>query len=182
MKLKKITNENFVDEAKFNKLAKDKSIAVAIRQTKKEIMDYCNRKDNTDEVIKLYKELYNINKNLKFHSKEFILAACSLVVTYIFTKYTDVTEQLSELANSGVANSPEINLAVIIAQIVVLVICLIFILGSISIIGLYFAHFIVKSLRNLHSEYDLFIMPYLCDMLYERLKSEGINPLKINFE
>ncbi len=182
MRLKKITNANFVDEAKFNKLAKDKSIAVAIRQTKNEILEYCNRKDNTDEVIKLYKELYNINKNLKFHLKEFLLAACSLVATYIFAKYTDVSEQLSELTNSGVVNSSEINLTVIIVWIVVLVICLIFFLGVISIIGLSFGHFILKSLRNFHSEYDLFIMPYLCDMLYERLKSEGMNPLKINFE
>lgn len=173
---------DFVDEKKFKILCEDRGIDVAIKQTKTMIREFCNRKDNTKEAVELYKKLYNANKHLRFRLRDFLISVATLTMSYIFTKFTEQSERLNELLNVSLSQEQSINTSIYIGSIITFIISYAVLFVSFLLLALYVAKYIIKSLRNISSDYDIYIMPFLCDMLYERLKSEGLKPLKIEFD
>lgn len=103
-------------------------------------------------------------------------------MSYIFTKFTEQSERLTELLNVSLSQEQSINASIYIGAIITFIISYAVLFVSFLLLALYVAKYIIKSLRNISSNYDIYIMPFLCDMLYERLKSEGLKPLKIEFD
>lgn len=177
-KLKEIKNNNqlqnieFAPGAKFDELISCKGLSIAIKETKKYIYEQCNRKDNTDEILNLYKKQYNAIKYARGRLKEVLISSSSFILTMIFTKFSSLSFSI-EFEREKVNDI--INVINLLLQGIPIVFALAFFILTIT----YWVKFMIKTWTDFSSLYDLYILPYLCDMMYKRLKSEGYDPPKI---
>lgn len=167
-----IQNIEFSPQSKFNELKSNKKLSVAIKETKKYIHEQCNRKDNTDEILALYKKQYNANKYARNHLKELIISSSTFVFTMLITKISDFDFSVE-------SNFTGNNIIVDIINYFFKILPLLIGVAAFVFMAAYWIKYIIKTLFNFSSLYDLYVLPYLCDMMYNRLKSEGFNPPKI---
>lgn len=172
---KQIQNFEFAPQLKFNELNNKEELSVAIKRTKEYIHDQCNRKDNTDEILEMYRKQFNANKYARNHLKELIISSSTFVFTMIITKISDFDFSVESNFSGTNAIIDIINYIFQILPILIGVAALVF-------MSAYWIKYIIKTLFNFSSLYDIYILPYLCDMMYNRLKSEGFNPPQIPFD
>lgn len=168
-----IQNLEFSPQLKFNELKSSGEMSVAIKKTKEYIHEQCNRKDNTYEVLELYLEQYNLNKHFRGKMKQSIYDLFKYIFPILLTAITTIS--LPEIIRINPDSSWYVNIINNLGILVILITSIIFFVKM----STSFLKFIVNSLMTLSSEYDLYVLPYLCDMMYNRLKSEGFNPPKI---
>lgn len=167
-----IQNLEFAPQLKFNELKSSEKMSVAIKKTKEYIYEHCNRKDNTDEILEMYRKQFNANKYARNHLKELIISSSTFVFTMIITKISDFDFSVESNFTGNNVIIDTINYIFQILPILIGVAALVF-------MSAYWIKYIIKTLFNFSSLYDIYILPYLCDMMYKRLKSEGFDPPKI---
>lgn len=93
----------------------------------------------------------------------------------IFSNLSNVSFSIDINLDQPIALIDALN---IIFQIIPILLCV----TAFITMAIFWIKFIIKTWFDFSSLYDLYIIPYLCDMMYKRLKSEGFNPLKIPFD
>ncbi len=151
-----IQNLEFSPQLKFNELKSSGEMSVAIKKTKEYIH-----------------EQYNLNKHFRGKMKQSIYDLFKYIVPILLTAITTIS--LPEIIRINPDSSWYVNIINNLGILVILITSIIFFVKM----STSFLKFIVNSLMTLSSEYDLYVLPYLCDMMYNRLKSEGFNPPKI---
>lgn len=147
----------------------------AIKETKKYIYEQCNRKDNTDEILKLYKKQYNAYKHARIQLKDFLISASGFVFTMILNRFSEINLTLNfNLSDSNII----VNIINLVFQLLPPIMGFAFFVA----ISIYWIKYIIKFLINFSDYYDVYVTPYLCNMMYDRLKSEGFDPPKIPFD
>lgn len=147
----------------------------AIKETKKYIYEQCNRKDNTNEILKLYKKQYNTYKHARMPLKDLLISVSGVVIAMIINKFSEINFTLNfNLSDSNIV----VNIINLIFQLIPPIIGFVLIVA----LSINWIKYILKSLINFSDCYDVYITPYLCNMMYNRLKSEGFDPPKIPFD
>lgn len=160
-----INPSEFNPQAKFLELQNNNSLSQAIKETKKYIDNYLSQDNIINDVLKNYHQIYNLNKHTRKHLKEFIIAALSFVFAQILDTLSGALE---------ISNIDQNKWFSYITKILLIIFCVI---TFISLIRYSF-----KIFKNYTTEYELYILPYLCTKMYEYIKNNDINVSEIPFD